>query len=251
MRQSKTGGTQVSRLNDEWKVQKHGPLVQLGEGLYTVAGEIDMPLGHFPRRMTVIMLQGGRVAVWSAIPLREDEMAQLESLGSVDYLIVPGVSHRLDVKSWKRRYPAARVVCPPGALDAVTEAVAVDATTDVLDDPTVAFQTVPGLDGKEAALLVRRQDGTSLVVNDIIANVRHPDGLGAKVMARIMGFGVDEPKMPWVGEKLFVKEHGAVASAFRVWAAEPSLARIVVSHGDVITDQPREVLEKIAAELVG
>lgn len=239
----------MSRLNDEWKVGKHGALERLGEGLYTVAGEIDMPLGHFPRRMTVVSLQGGRLAVWSAIPLREPEMEQLESMGSVDFLIVPGASHRLDLKAWKRRYPGASVVCPPGAQEAVAEAVPVDATTDVLGDPTVSFVPVPGADEKEAALLVRRPDGTSLIVNDIIANVRHPDGLGAKVMARLMGFGVKEPQMPWVGEKMFVKYPAAVAGALRAWAAEPGLVRIVVSHGDVITERPREVLEKIAADV--
>jgi hypothetical protein len=239
----------MSRLNDEWKVGKHGPLEMLGEGLHTVAGEIDMPLGHFPRRMTVLTLQDRRLAVWSAIPLREREMEQLEAMGRVAFLIVPGIAHRLDVKAWKRRYPAAQVVCPPGAREAVSEAVPVDATTDVLGDPSVAFLTVPGVEEKEAALIVRRSDGTSLVVNDIIANVHHPDGLGAKVMARLMGFGVKEPQMPWVGEKMFVKDHAATAAAMRAWAAEPGLVRIVVSHGDVITDRPREVLERIAGEV--
>jgi len=239
----------MSRLNDKWKVGSHCPLEMLCDGVYTVAGEIDMPLGHFPRRMTVISLQGQRLAVWSAIPLGEAEMARLESIGQVAFLIVPGVSHRLDLKPWKQRYPAARVVCPPGAQEAVAEAAPVDATTNVLDDPKVEFQTVPGVDGKEAALLVRRPDGTTLVVNDIIANVRHPDGLGAQVMARLMGFGVKEPQMPWVGEKMFVKDHAAIAAALRAWAVEPGLARIVVSHGDVITERPRDVLERIAGDI--
>ncbi|WP_077002638.1 hypothetical protein [Variovorax sp. KK3] len=239
----------MSKLNEEWKVEKHGPIDKLADGLYTVAGEIDMPLGHFPRRMTIVALQGGGLAVWSAIPLHEPEMEQLESMGPVQFLIVPGVGHRLDIKPWKQRYPAAKVVCPPGAREAVEQAVEVDATTDVLGDPTVAFMAVPGVEEKEAALVIRRADGTTLVVNDIIANVRHPDGLGAKVMARLMGFGVKEPQMPWVGEKMFVKDHAAVAAALRTWAAEPGLARIVVSHGDVITDQPHEVLEKIAADV--
>ncbi|MEJ8848255.1 hypothetical protein [Variovorax rhizosphaerae] len=97
--------------------------------------------------------------------------------------------------------------------------------------------------------MIRRPDGTSLVVNDIIANVRHPDRLGAQVMARLMGFGVKGPQMPWVGEKMFVKDHAAVAAALRAWAAEPGLARIVVSHGDVITNRPREVLERIASDV--
>jgi hypothetical protein len=70
-------------------------------------------------------------------------------------------------------------------------------------------------------------------------------------MARLMGFGVDEPRMPWVGEKMFVKDHAAIAAALRAWAAEPALVRIVVSHGDVITDRPRAVLERIAADVAG
>jgi hypothetical protein len=239
----------MSKLNDEWKVDPHGPLEALCDGVWTVAGEITMPLGHFPRRMTVVRLQGQRLAIWSAIPLGDAEMAQLDALGQVAFLIVPGASHRLDLRPWNRRYPTAQIVCPPGAWDAVAEAVPPDASTDVLDDPTVAFQTVPGMHDKEAALLIRRTDGTTLVVNDIIANVRHPDGLGAQVMARLMGFGVKAPQMPWVGEKMFVKDHAAIATALRTWAAEPGLARIVVSHGDVITDGPREVLERIAADV--
>jgi hypothetical protein len=79
--------------------------------------------------------------------------------------------------------------------------------------------------------------------------VQHPHGLGAKVMARVLGFGVKEPEMPWFGEKMFVKDRNAVAAALRTWAAEPGLARIVVSHGDVITHEPRQVPERIAADI--
>lgn len=239
----------MSKLNDEWKVDPHGPLEPLAEGVWTVAGEITMPLGHFPRRMTVVRLESRRLAIWSAMCLDAAAMAQVDALGEVAFLIVPGVAHRLDLRPWHKRYPTAQIVCPPGAREAVAEAVPPDATTDVLGDATVAFQTVPGVDDKEAALVIRRADGTTLVVNDIIANVRHPDGLGAKVMARLMGFGVKEPQMPWLGEKMFVKDRAAVAGALRAWATEPGLARIVVSHGDVITEAPRQVLEKIAADV--
>lgn len=241
----------MAKLNDEWKVEPHGPIEPLDDGLWTVAGEISMPLGHFPRRMTVVRLGDGQLVVWSAIPLAESAMEQLQALGAIGYIVVPGVAHRLDVRPWKARFPAARIVCAPGALDDVSEAVAVDATQDPFGDPSVTFHAVPGVNEKEAALLVRRSAGTTLVINDLIANVQHPHGLGAKVMARLMGFGVKEPEMPWVGEKLFVKDKEALARAFRNWAETPELRRIVVSHGDVIADDPAHVLERIAAELVG
>ncbi|MDY0746325.1 hypothetical protein SNE35_17570 [Paucibacter sp. R3-3] len=239
----------MSRLNDEWKVEPHGAIEQLDDGLWTVAGEIAMPLGHFPRRMTIVRLADGRLVIWSAIPLQESAMLQLEDEGPIGYIVAPGVSHRLDLRPWKQRYPSALIVCAPGAREAVSEAVAVDATEDPFGDAAVSFQAVPGVDGKEAALLVRRSSGTSLVINDLIANVRHPEGLGAKVMARLMGFGVKEPEMPWVGEKLYVKDKEALALALLQWSTEPALRRIVVSHGDVIDSEPNRVLERIADEL--
>lgn len=239
----------MPKFNEEWKVGPHGPLVTLDEGLLTVAGEIRMPIGNFPRRMTLIVLKGGQVGVWSAIPLREPEMQEIEALGEPAFLIVPGIAHRLDLKPWKRRYPKAKVVCAPGAREAVAEVVEVDATTNILGDPSVHFFTVPGVDEKEAALLVRRKSGTTLVVNDILANVRHPHGIGAHIMARLLGFGVNRPRMPRIGKRMFVKDANALASAFRSWAKEPGLERIVVSHGDVIVDSPGQVLERVAADL--
>lgn len=64
----------MPKINTEWKVEPHGPLERLDDGLATVAGEIRMPLGRFPRRMTVVSLEGGRSAIWSAIPVDEQTM---------------------------------------------------------------------------------------------------------------------------------------------------------------------------------
>lgn len=239
----------MSKLNSKWTVQPHGPLVQLDEGLWTVEGEIVMPLGRFPRRMTVVALRGGRLAVWSPVPLDRPAMAQLEAQGSIAFLIVPGIAHRLDIRAWAARYPKARVICPPGALDAVSEAVPVSAASDILDDPAVVFATIAGVGEREGALLVKRDGQLTLVVNDILANVRHPHGAGAKIMARLFGFGVTRPRMPRIGKRMFVKDAGALARQLRTWAAEPGLARIVVSHGDVIEDDCAAVLERAAADL--
>jgi hypothetical protein len=239
----------MAKFNEEWKVGPHGPLEELDDGLLAVAGELQMPLGNFPRRMTIVGLRGGRSAIWSAMPLREPEMEQIEALGDPTFLIVPGIAHRLDLKPWKRRYPRARVLCPPGARKSVQEVVPVDATYDILDDPSVSFEAVPGVGEREAVLLVRRAGGTTLVLNDMLGNVRHPHGIGAHIMARVFGFGVKRPMIPRLEKRMIVEDAGAVATAFRKWAEEPELVRIVVSHGDVITDDPGAVLKRVAGEL--
>jgi hypothetical protein len=241
----------MPKINTEWKVEPHGPLVELDEGLATIEGRIRMPLGNFPRRMTVVSLANGRTAIWSAIPVDEAAMSRIEAMGRIAFLIVPNPGHRLDVRAWKARYPSADVLCTPGAREDVEKVIPVDATRDVLADPAVHLLVVPGLAEKEGALSIERRGRITLVLNDLIGNVRHPHGLGAQVMARLFGFGVRAPQMPRVCRRVYVKDAKAVAPWLREWARESRLARIVVSHGDVIDVRPREVLERVAADVAG
>jgi hypothetical protein len=222
--------------------------VEIGDGILTVAGEIRMPLGNFPRRMTVVRLSGGRTAIWSAIALDEPQMERIEQLGEPAFLIVPGDHHRLDARIWKTRYPEIRVIAPPGAEEAAEEAVRVDATGDVLGDPEVKLIIVPGTGGHEAALEVRRDEGLTLVLNDVLANVAHPHGLGAHIMARLFGFGVHHPQVPRP-VRHGMESKAALAAQFDLWASEPDLKRIIVSHGDVIEENPAGVLRTLADAL--
>jgi hypothetical protein len=240
----------MAKLHDEWQILPHGPLTEVDPGLLTVVGTIPMPLGNFPRRMTVVGLGGNKTAIFSPIALREECMAEIERLGAPSYLIVPNGFHRLDAKPWKKRYPSIAVVCPPGARQRVEQAVAVDATTDVLRDKAVKLVLVKGTRESEYALLVRGARGTTLVVNDVIANVRQPPGRGAYIMARLFGFGVKHPQIPREVKWLFLKDKAALAAQLREWAAMSDLQRIIPSHGDII-DRPARVLGRLAEGLSG
>jgi hypothetical protein len=59
----------MPKPNDHWKILPHGALTQVTENLYTVTGQLRMPLGETTRRMTVVRLSGGRLAIFSAIAL--------------------------------------------------------------------------------------------------------------------------------------------------------------------------------------
>src|SRR3569623_64085 len=65
----------------KWQVMPHDALTAVDDGILSVAGEIDMPLGAYPRRMTVVGLRGGRTAIYSANALDEPEMARIAALG--------------------------------------------------------------------------------------------------------------------------------------------------------------------------
>lgn len=240
----------MAKLNSDWVVQRHGDLQQVAQGIWTVEGSIGMPLGRFPRRMTVIRLANGELAVWSAIALAEPQMEKLDALGPVRFLIVPNAGHRLDVRAWLARYPDAAVIAPPGALGAVAAAVPVDATNDTrLADPGVSLSLVQGMKEDEFAMTVSRTDGTTLVLNDVLASVCHPKGLGAHIMARLFGFGVKRPQVSRLVRKRYVSDPKAVAAQLRAWAELPDLERVVVSHVDVLDREPRGRLLRAADDL--
>ena len=46
-----------------------------------------------------------------------------------------------------------------------------------------------------------------------------------------------------------VKDKQAVSAQLDAWAELPRLERIIISHGDIITDAPATVLRRIAGEL--
>src|ERR1700759_1987852 len=109
-------GSQITMtdVHDSWTVLPHGPLTEIDDGILTVTGTLPMPLVQLERRMTVVRLRGGGSVASNATALDEDEMRRIEAFGTPRYLIVPGDAHRVDAKVFKMRYPAIRVIAPPG-----------------------------------------------------------------------------------------------------------------------------------------
>lgn len=232
----------------QWTVLPHGKLVQVDQNILTVVGEIHMPLMDLPRRMTVVRLASGRLVVFSAIALDEDEMSALEAYGRPGFLVVPSDKHRLDAKTWKDRYPEIVVVAPEGARDKVEDAVMVDTVAPRLDDPDVQFVTVPGTRGREAALVVRTPAGTTLVLNDVVGNIRHAAGFGGWLL-HLAGFAGEQAQIPAVVKMAVIDDTNALRMQLLQWAEIDSLVRILVSHGAPIEDNPRQVLRDLAASL--
>ena len=221
----------------------------LDDRIVTVEGDIPMPLGKFPRRMTVVGLSRNRSAIFSAIPLNEAGMRSIEQVGKPSFLIVPNGHHRLDAGAWKKRYPKLKVLCPPGAREAVSEAVAVEFHQGHIERQERRFRDRRrNREAPRRLFVVRREGGTTLIVNDIVANVRHPRGLGAKIMARLFGFGVKRPQVPRVVKRAMVENAEKLAAQLRDWSEIPGLERLIPSHGDII-EHPAPSLRQIANSL--
>jgi hypothetical protein len=92
------------------KILPHGPIEELAPGLWSVTGDLPIPL---KRNMVVYRLKDGTLLLHSVIAMEEEGMKKLEALGKPSVLIVPHGGHRMDAKFYKERYPAARVLAPP------------------------------------------------------------------------------------------------------------------------------------------
>jgi hypothetical protein len=238
----------MSKPNDHWNVLPHGALAPIGSNMLTVEGRIRMPLMDLPRRMTVVRLRDRRLVVWSAIALDAPAMATLEAFGRPAFLVVPNDHHRLDAKAWKDRYPELQVVAPEGARAKVADVVPVDTVSPDFDDADVTFVTVPGTKGHEAALVVRAADGTTLVLNDLVGNIRAASGIEGWLL-RLAGFAGDDAQIPRVVKMALVKDAADLRAQLLEWSELPSLERILVSHGDPIEVDARKTLRDLAASL--
>jgi hypothetical protein len=232
----------------EWTVLPHGKLSRLDDNLLSVAGDLHMPLGDYPRRMTVVRLNDSRLVIYSAIALDDGEMESIETFGEPAYLIVPGDLHRMDAKIWKDRYPDIIVLAPAGIRERVEKVVPVNQTTADFDDPRVRFVTVPGTEEHEAALVVETASGTTLVVNDLIWNLDDRPGFGGWILGAL-GFTGSEPRIPPIVELKAVKDKNALRNQLEEWASIDNLNRIIVSHGDIVTRDPTAVLVHLAKDL--
>ena len=110
------------------------------------------------------------------------------------------------------------------------------------------FVTVAGTAGREAALVVRTSNGTTLVLNDIVGNIRESSGFGGWFL-RLMGFAGDTPHIPKPVKMSMVGDKKALRAQLLEWSGLASLKRILVSHGSPIEDHPGQALRDLAGSL--
>lgn len=221
----------TTQTEHPWQVLPHGPLEPLADNLWRVQGSLRRM--SLKRVMTVVRRTDGTLVIHSAIALEEAAQRQLEALGTPAFLLVPNHLHRLDAPAYKRRYPSLRVFAPRGSREAVQQVVPVDGTyEDFPADDTVRLETLHGVAEGEGAMLVRSNDGTSVVLNDAVFNMdRKTDPLGW-LFTTLMG-SAPGPRVSRLGRLMLVKDRAALRADLERYAALPGLVRLIVSHEKV------------------
>jgi hypothetical protein len=230
----------------EWRVFGHRPIETIEDDVWRV--DAELPGTPMRRTMTLARARDGRVIVHSAVCLDEASMKRIEAWGAPSFLVVPNAMHRLDAKAWKTRYPGLEVVCPAGAKRKVEEVVSVDATELDLGDPDVRWSPFPGTAERESLLEIRKGARTTLVITDVVMNVRALPGFGGFVM-KLMGFVGPTPKVVRAAKKALVVDRDEVRAHLEALASRDGLARVIFGHGDPLDVAPADGLRQAIATL--
>jgi hypothetical protein len=231
----------------DWKVAPHGPLEQLSPRLWRVEGEVPgMPL---KRVMTIARRADGTLVVHSAVAVAEALMQQIDAWGRVAWIVVPNGYHRIDARRFKERYPDAKVLAPKGSRKRVAAVVKVDGTLeDFPADPHVSFANLRGCKDAEGVMIVKDEDGTSLVFTDGLFNMPHAGGFQGFLFRYVTGSS-GGPRVSNLFRWFLVKDAKAYAAHLRELAGTEGLRRVVVAHHEVIADDPAQTLRDVADRL--
>jgi hypothetical protein len=196
---------------------------------------------QFPARMTVLPLEGGKLALISPIPIDGSLAAELNSMGQVAFLIAPNLLHHLYLGAAIERYPNAMVLAPE-RLRAKRPDLRIDGFLEHSLPPVlsssvevVKFAGFPTLD--EFVFLHRAR--RTLVVTDLVFNIRNPRGFLANSLLFLVGCRGRFAQSRAV--RFTIKDRAAAAAS-----AEAILSldfdAVVVAHGENVPSNGREAL---------
>jgi hypothetical protein len=201
------------------------------------------------RRMTVVRLTGGELWVHSPTPLTSILRSEVAKIGEVAFLVAPNNFHHSWISEWHDAYPDAAVHLAGGVPKKLQNGLAgktIEAGSALWNEDLdhVVISGVPLFD--ESVFLHRRTH--SLVVSDLLQNHNRDDqrGLGrfvAKYVSERQGYrGLCLP--PQLRRPGTIEDRMAFDESIKTllsWRFD----RVIVAHGDVVTNRPREELANL------
>jgi hypothetical protein len=197
-------------------------------------------------RMTVIRLAGGGVIVHSPSPFDGALAQRVAELGPIEGIIAPGSFHHLHVSSWQEAFPGARTYACPG-VDKRAPGLRFD---DQLTDEApplwageLSQVLVQGVTYIREVIFFHRASKT-LIVTDVIENIGDDTpGTNWVLRAWFVLFRMWNRPAPAPEYRFTWRDRAAARKCFErvlAWNFE----RVVLAHGDLITENAKQVVEQ-------
>ena len=198
----------------------------------------------FPARMIVVRLGEGGLWLYSPGPLDDRTVGELEALGPVRYLVAPNRFHHLHLPAAAARFPRAQVLGVPG-LEKKRPDVQFTGTLGIASPWGSELQALPidGMPGFNEVAFFHRPSG-SLLVADLLFNMRQPMGLIPRTYCRLTG--VHRRVAMSKVFRLAIRDRVAcAASCLRL--LQCSFGRLIPLHGDIVEEDAKGQVEAALA----
>jgi hypothetical protein len=233
-----------------WIVTRHDPLRQIDDNLWAINGDVPgfSPAMGFHRRMSIIRLSDGRLLFFNAVPVDDSTLDQIRRLGRPALLLVPHHLHAIDAHAFRERLRLSAYTAAT-SIDRVREILPVEGSlADLPRDEALSIVELPSSKFGEAGVIVKTGPRASLLVCDLVINLPHGPGL-IGLLFRALGFTASEPQLPFPVRIRAFGPKAAVRADLRRLSEIPGLARIVPSHGPVVSTDAAGALRRIAERL--
>jgi hypothetical protein len=209
-------------------------LLQHDTDLWSVEHEFGWQAGlvPIPVRMTVIRLADGQLILHSPIPISPELREELDSLGSVGFIVVPEMHGKFSREA-SQAYPSAQLLAAPVAP---RRRKSLPFHASLSDDPPAAWE------GQVESLLVQgfrlhevllfHRSTRTLILTDLCFNIRRSSSRVARTFFRANGmwqhFGPSRAI-----RRVGVSDHAALRRSLER-ALAWDFGRIIPGHGDII-----------------
>lgn len=199
--------------------------------------------------MTVVRLSDGSLWVHSPIPPTPGLMAGLAALGPVRHIVAPNRLHHLYALDFLAACPGATLYVAPGLTDKNPAFARYPAIPPAREAPWKGDIDAVFVEGNAELneTVFFHSVSRSLILTDLAVHIGPWDAFATRLYARLNGF-YDRFGLSFLLKRFFKDREAARASLQRILAWD--FERIVIAHGPVVADHPRERLRLAFAWLL-
>jgi hypothetical protein len=197
-------------------------------------------------RMTVIRLASGDVVLHSPSHFDEALARGVAGLGPVEAIIAPGNFHHLHVPSWQRAFPSARTYACPGVDERARRLRFDELLTDEAPPLWAGELSQVLLQGVTyiREVIFFHHASKTLIVTDVIENIGDDTpGTNWLLRAWFVLLGMWNRPAPAPEYRFTWRDRAAVRRCFER-VLEWDFERVVLAHGDLVTENARQVVER-------
>ena len=221
------------------------PTEKLHDDVLLISSSIKMPLVQLGIKTPALRTSRGVILISPGKNIAEYQM-ELEDFGRVTDILAPNLLHHMSIHRARETFPQATLWGVPGLkekrADVPWDKVLTPESWSYDDE--IQMISIDGIPARNEVVFFHRGSKT-LVVTDLFFNITKPRGLGAWIILHLFGtykkFAVSSFYLR------FIEDRAAFLNSIRKISELP-FDKIIVSHGDPVTGQARELFNRALGE---